>query len=123
MATFHRMQDEKGKDVIRAYVKGAPDQLLARASSAVGPDGAEVHVENGREAYLAENERYGQQGLRVMATARKDFDPKKFDPNADLLPLIDGLQLMALVGIVDPPRPEARDIRRGRRSTRASASR
>ena len=32
MATFHAMKDESGKDVIRAYVKGAPDQLLARAS-------------------------------------------------------------------------------------------
>ena len=31
MATFHRMTDDAGKDVIRAYVKGAPDQLLARA--------------------------------------------------------------------------------------------
>src|SRR4029078_8580067 len=31
MATFHRMQDESGKDVVRCYVKGAPDQLLARA--------------------------------------------------------------------------------------------
>ena len=31
MATFHAMKDASGKDVIRAYVKGAPDQLLARA--------------------------------------------------------------------------------------------
>jgi P-type Ca2+ transporter type 2C len=32
MATFHRMQDESGRDVIRCFVKGAPDQLLARAT-------------------------------------------------------------------------------------------
>ena len=31
MATFHRMKDEAGKDVVRCFVKGAPDQLLARA--------------------------------------------------------------------------------------------
>ena len=43
-----------------------------------------------------------------MATAQRDFDPATFDPNADLLPLIDDLTLLALVGIVDPPRPEAR---------------
>jgi Ca2+-transporting ATPase len=30
MATFHRMTDERGKDVVRCFVKGAPDQLLAR---------------------------------------------------------------------------------------------
>jgi P-type Ca2+ transporter type 2C len=109
MATFHRMKDDKGKDVIRAYVKGAPDQLLARAKSAHGPDGTEVPVDKVRDNYVAENERYGQQGLRVMATAQKDFDPNKFNPDGDLLAQIDGLHLLALVGIVDPPRPEARN--------------
>ncbi|MFL5750472.1 MAG: cation-translocating P-type ATPase [Chloroflexota bacterium] len=108
MATFHRMKDDAGKDVIRAYVKGAPDQLLARATSAHGPDGTEVPVEEIRDNYMAENERYGSQGLRVLATAQKDFDAATFDASADLLPLIDGLHLLALVGIVDPPRPEAR---------------
>src|SRR5262249_25736281 len=32
MATFHKMTDEAGNDVVRCYVKGAPDQLLARAA-------------------------------------------------------------------------------------------
>ena len=32
-----------------------------------------------------------------------------FDPSADLLPLVADLELLALVGIVDPPRAEARD--------------
>ncbi len=109
MATFHRMQDASGKDVIRAYVKGAPDQLLARAASAHGPDGTVKPVDEIRDAYMAENARYGEQGLRVMATAQRDFDPATFDPDADLLPLIADLQLLAIVGIVDPPRPEARE--------------
>ncbi len=39
MATFHAMKDASGKDVIRGYIKGAPDQLLARAVVAHGPDG------------------------------------------------------------------------------------
>jgi P-type Ca2+ transporter type 2C len=108
MATFHRMPDASGNEVIRGYIKGAPDQLLARAASAHGPDGTETPVDQVRDAYLAENVRYGEQGLRVMATGQKDFDPASFDPNADLLPLIDGIQLLALVGIVDPARPEAK---------------
>ena len=37
MATFHRMTDEAGEDVVRCFVKGAPDQLLARASSHLDP--------------------------------------------------------------------------------------
>src|SRR5436305_1075836 len=61
-----------------------------------------------RELYLAENQRLGEQGLRVMATARRDFDPAAFDLGADLLSLVNGLELLALVGIVDPPRPTAK---------------
>ncbi|MCJ7711514.1 MAG: HAD-IC family P-type ATPase, partial [Chloroflexi bacterium] len=109
MATFHAMTDASGRDVIRCYVKGAPDQLLARASGAHGPDGTEVPVAQLRDAYLAENERLGTMGLRVMATGQKDFDPATFDPDGDLLPALDGLTLLAIVGIVDPPRPAAKD--------------
>ncbi len=108
MATFHRMTDASGREVVRAYVKGAPDQLLARAASAHGPDGTEVPVAEVRDPYLAENERLGSLGLRVMATGQKDFEPVSFDPAGDLLSAIDGLTLLAVVGIVDPPRPEAR---------------
>ncbi|HKD33469.1 MAG TPA: cation-transporting P-type ATPase [Gaiellaceae bacterium] len=110
MATFHRMQDESGADVIRCFVKGAPDQLLARASHYLDADLEEGAVDDeGRKRYLDENQRLGEQGLRVLATARKDLDPASFDPNADLLPLVDGLTLLSLVGIVDPPREQAKD--------------
>ncbi len=108
MATFHRMEDASGKDVIRCYVKGAPDQLLARARDAHGPDGTAIPLDELRANYLAENERLGEQGLRVMATAQRDFDPATFDPSVDLLPLVSDLTLLALIGIVDPPRPEAK---------------
>jgi Ca2+-transporting ATPase len=108
MATFHRVKDESGRDVIRAFVKGAPDQLLARAKDALAADGRLVAAGDMTERFTAENERLARNGLRVMCAARRDFDPATFDPNADLLPLISDLTLLALAGIVDPPRPEAR---------------
>jgi Ca2+-transporting ATPase len=109
MATFHRMPDESGKDVVRAFVKGAPDQLLVRSASRLDPELKSVAVDDGfRERYNGENERLAQQGLRVMATGRKDFDAEAFDADSDLLALIDGLTVLALVGIVDPPRPTAK---------------
>jgi P-type Ca2+ transporter type 2C len=114
MATFHRMTGEAGQDVVRCYVKGAPDQLLARAATVYDADAGPVPADGDfKQRYLAENQRLGEQGLRVLATARKDFDPATFDaatrdPAADLLPLVDGLELLALVGIVDPPRPAAK---------------
>src|SRR5215207_2868277 len=89
MATFHEMHDEAGKPVVRAYVKGAPDQLLARAANAIRPDGGTAPIADVRDPYLAENDRLGSQGLRVMATGYRDFDPATFDRTAaDLLPLV-----------------------------------
>src|SRR5487761_28332 len=109
MATFHEMADASGRPVIRCFVKGAPDQLLARAATVLdavtGPAPADGRS---RQRYLAESQRMGEQGLRVIAVARKDLDPAAFDPGADLLALVTGLELLALVGMADPPRPTAR---------------
>ena len=86
MATFHRMTDESGKAAIRC--------CQGRARSAPGPrrHGAEHErvpfwFGHRRACTLAQNRRLGEQGLRVMATARRDFDPATFDPGAELLPL------------------------------------
>jgi Ca2+-transporting ATPase len=110
MATFHKMEDDTGKPVVRAFVKGAPDQLLNRAADVISPDLKSTVAVNDdiRQRFDAENLRLGERGLRVLATGRKDFDPASFDPNADLLPLLDGMTLLALIGIVDPPRPTAK---------------
>src|SRR4029078_1568931 len=111
MATFHEMDDEAGKDVVRCYVKGAPDQLLARATGAISGDGTVVPITgDGKDRYMAENQRPGEQGLRVLATGQRDFDPATFDPKAaDLLPLVADLPPPSLVRIRGPARPEARD--------------
>src|SRR4051794_22370899 len=105
MATFHEMDG-----VVRCLVKGAPDQLLGRASSHLDPALEVAAIDDAfTQRYLDENKRLGEQGLRVMATARRDFDPATFDPKTDLLALMEDLTLLALVGIVDPPRPTAKD--------------
>jgi Ca2+-transporting ATPase len=110
MATFHKMTGASGKEVIRCFVKGAPDQLLSRAATVVDADVGPAPADGEfRQRYLAENQRLGEQGLRVIAVARKDLDPAAFDPGTDLLPLVTGLELLALVGIVDPPRPTAKE--------------
>ncbi len=110
MATFHAVENESGKKVIRVFVKGAPDQLIERAVKTLDSDGKPSDFDDsGRANAVAENERLAAQGLRVLAVGRKDLDPKSFDPAGDLLKQIDGLTLMALVGIVDPPRPSVKD--------------
>jgi 6-phosphogluconate dehydrogenase len=54
-----------------------------------------------RDEYQSYNTQLGAQSLRVMSLARRDLDPSTFDPNVpDLLPLIEGLTLLALGGSV-----------------------
>ena len=44
MATFHNMKNEQGKPVVRAFVKGAPDVLIARSTSFLLPGGQTAPV-------------------------------------------------------------------------------
>jgi Ca2+-transporting ATPase len=110
MATFHEMTDEKGSSVVRCFVKGAPDVLIDRAGSYWLP-GGEVQpiASDGRELAMAANDRMAAAGERVMVVARRDFDPATFDRGGDLIGLVTDLTLLGMVGIVDPPRSEARD--------------
>jgi P-type Ca2+ transporter type 2C len=108
MATFHEMEED-GRKVIRCFVKGAPDVLLARSTQIRDVDGSTVSAESGRDRVLAENDRLAGEGLRVLAVASRDIDPSAFDVGGALLDEVQGLTLLALVGIVDPPRKEAKD--------------
>jgi Ca2+-transporting ATPase len=108
MATFHELEHE-GRKVVRCFVKGAPDVLLARSSHVRDAEGGTVPAEGATGQVLAENDRLAAEGLRVLAVAARDLDPGSFDPGGPLLDEVSGLTLLALVGIVDPPRREARD--------------
>ena len=108
MATFHRMPGADGATVIRAYVKGAPDELLNRSTHALFPGGASERLtDEMRAKVLAENMRIASQGKRVLGLAQREFDPLTFDPSGDLMALMQDLEMSALIGEVDPPRAEA----------------
>lgn len=110
MATFHNMVNNQGKPVVRAFVKGAPDVLIARGGFYWTPENEVFPItDQNRSLALAENERMAKAGERVMVVARKDFDPQNFNRQGNLMDLIDDLTLLAMVGIVDPPRREAKD--------------
>ena len=122
MATFHKVTGESGKAVIRCLVKGAPDQLLARAATVLDPDAGPVRLDGRlRERYLADNHRFAEEGLRVIATARRDFDLAAVDPGADLLPLVTDLELLHWSGS-STRRGPGPGQRSGRRSPPGSRS-
>jgi Ca2+-transporting ATPase len=109
MATFHNMTGPDGKSVVRCYVKGAPDVLIARGGSYRDPEGTLVAVTDQNRSLATEaNDRIAAAGERVMVVAQRELDPATFDPAGDLLGLVQDLTLLAMVGIVDPPRSEAK---------------
>ena len=114
MATFHEMSGADGSPVVRCYVKGAPDVLISRGGSYRSPDGTALPVtDENRHLALEANDRMANSGERVMVVAQRDLDPATFESarsggGADLIGLVTDLTLLAMVGIVDPPRPEAK---------------
>ncbi len=112
MATFHRRGDR-----IVILVKGAPEVLLARSTSVLEGDAVIPLSPPRRQAWQRANETLAAQGLRVIASASRELPAESFGPDADPLRCIRDLTLLALVGLMDPPRPEAREsIQRCRRA-------
>ena len=111
MATFHQMVTDEGRDVVRLYVKGAPDVLLNYAARVIDKTGAAADISAHYTGLLSHNSRLASQGLRVLAVAQRDFDLESWQELSDEDPmsLVQDLTFLALVGIIDPPRPEARD--------------
>lgn len=97
MTTAHR-----GAEGIIAYTKGAPERVLAACVERLAPDGIEALD---RAAVLANAEAMAASGLRVLAVAMRrvsSIPPQWEDVEAQQA-------FLGLVGLLDPPRPEAKE--------------
>jgi Ca2+-transporting ATPase len=108
MATFHRWTDEHGHRIVRCFVKGAPDVLAGRSNHYLGGTRILPFDDATRERYERANADLAAQGMRVMAIGAEDFPADGFAATDDPKDMLDRIVLIALVGIADPPRPEAR---------------
>ncbi|MEW8959518.1 MAG: calcium-translocating P-type ATPase, SERCA-type [Moorella sp. (in: firmicutes)] len=89
---------------LRVYVKGAPDVILDLCDSIL-LDGRVVPLDAARrEAVKAENEAMAGEALRVLALAYRDLAAGG-ELTAETVEK--GLVLVGLMGMLDPPRPEA----------------
>ncbi len=92
MATLHAQGG-----AARLVVKGAPEVILRLCAGTPGqPDAAAVH---------REVERLAGEGMRVLALAHKPWDDAARE--LGLADVAGGLRFAGLVGMIDPPRPEA----------------
>ncbi len=95
MTTLHAVD---GRTV--AYVKGAPEVIVAACDFVAGDAGELALDPARRQAALAAARAMAAQALRVIAVARK--------AGATRSNVAQGLTLLGLVGLIDPPRPEAK---------------
>ncbi|WP_347331004.1 cation-translocating P-type ATPase [Marinimicrobium locisalis] len=83
-------------------IKGAPDRLLELCHKQLGPEGPEPLDRNYWQTRM---DALAGEGMRVMALARKPVAPEQDEVHHQHVE--SGLTMVGLVGISDPPRPEA----------------
>ena len=105
MATFHADGDE----MVQLYVKGAPDVLLAMCST-VATGGTEEPLDAvGFDTLNRAIDSLASRGLRVLGVASRTLDRGGWDATVDQRRGVRDLRFEGLIGLADPPRPEARD--------------
>jgi calcium-translocating P-type ATPase len=97
--------DEREDGTLTVHAKGAPEEVLKRATRIGGRDNHRAMRQSDREEAMDVVERYAAEGLRVLAVARRrlppDVDPWEHREDAE-----QELCLLGLVALFDPPRPE-----------------
>src|SRR5262252_7199720 len=113
MATFHDRPEWLSGPIVQrphfATVKGAPDVVLQRCTTALW-QGEIVPITAVREEIVAANRELSERGLRVLAFAARDLDDAAMSAAmTDPMAAVTDLVFVALVGIMDPLRTEAKD--------------
>ncbi|WP_326751274.1 cation-transporting P-type ATPase [Streptomyces hirsutus] len=99
MSTVHRDSDGRGYLV---YVKGAPQEVLARCTAVDWRGEQQQLTDELRGAVTVANDELASQGLRVLAVAwRPVTDGRAVRDEAE-----SGLIFLGLAGMLDPPRPD-----------------
>ena len=101
MSTIH--QDKSG---FLMCLKGAPESLLPYCRRRLTSQGEENLTESHYKAILAENSRLAGSAMRVLALAYRHLAAlPELTPASEETDLV----WVGLVGMIDPPRPEARE--------------
>jgi Ca2+-transporting ATPase len=105
MSTIHR--DAQREERVLALTKGAPDVLLARCTKELVGEEPRPLDASRRDAILRVNEELAGEALRTLAVAYRAIPKDAFDPEGVGEELEEDLVFLGLIGMIDPPRPEA----------------
>jgi P-type Ca2+ transporter type 2C len=95
MTTLHQTNGN-----LTAYAKGAPEIILQDCDWLMTTDGVALLDGPGKDNLMAEARDMASEALRVLAITSK--------PNTTLEDAQTGMTFLGLVGMIDPPRPEAK---------------
>jgi Ca2+-transporting ATPase len=96
MTTLHETPDG-----VVAYAKGAPEIILDSCTRQLSASGETALDDDARAAALATAQQMASEALRVLAVARRsDAEPENAEQE---------MTFLGLIGMIDPPRPEAKE--------------
>ncbi|WP_072804219.1 cation-translocating P-type ATPase [Rhodococcoides yunnanense] len=108
MATFHHLHVDGGTQFVE-LVKGGPDVVLDRCTTAFDANRRQVPLDDVRDSIDDANRELSEKGLRVLAFAARRLDGQEGAVQADPMSFVEDLTFVGMVGIIDPLRPEAID--------------
>ena len=109
MSTVHRDTEQQGRGIV--FTKGAPDVLLTRCTRELVGEDRRPLTDERRGRILETNEALASQALRTLGVAGRwltgeTLAEQSAHPDERLE---HDLTFAGLIGIIDPPRPEAKD--------------
>ncbi len=106
MSTVHRDVQQDHRGVV--FTKGAPDVLLARCTHELTGDVPSPLTAERRSRILETNETLAGQALRTLGVAGRWITTETLDTRAQPDERVErDLVFIGLIGMIDPPRPEA----------------
>ncbi len=104
MTTFHDMPNDEG---VSSFTKGAPDIIIDRCNRIILDGKVSEFTPELKSEVLRVNSELSRAALRVLAFAFKEYPSLPTDPSPDENE--SDMIFVGLTGMIDPPRPEARD--------------
>lgn len=90
-----------------SFTKGAPDIVIDRCSHISMGGKVIPFTDELKEEVLKINSMFSRDALRVLASAYKEYSELPSDISPDTIET--GMTLVGLTGMIDPPRPEAKE--------------